>query len=427
MSTSIPDAWLRPFHENYSKFHAPARRESAAGDTPWSVLDPFTRFVAVARRANPLFPPWLRGPVESLENLLVAQWEALLSARPPREEFNNKRVAFEDEKCSILRAIALRLSTLAILRPPFYSNSLEVNGLEFVDRITTAYPPHKLFPYARRDSRLEALECLNLIKLIFITATPSPAVEMPPEGVMAFTPYYERVPDELTSPSRTSAAELARAAMYFRRDRREKPIFRLRDIVATDFIPPAQKIEDCSLADFQYRAYTGKDVDMTGENDQLQANVSYFVAKIMKLLQILEIVRAPSCLLSNVAPRKATVLTAPSQSATSRPWSFDEALSPVQSGRPAPLSLISPLLMFLCTPFTVTDNPKPATLLNVSQSIPSSHILKMLKPACSCTALAALQNVLTESSIWGCTIFRPRSWMQSSRWQSGRSLQSAQL
>ena len=260
--------------------------------------------MAVARRANPLFPPWLRGPVEQLATLLVGQWDALLSGRPAREEFNKQRVAFEEEKRSILRAIALRLSSLDLFRPPFYPTSLQVNGLEFVDRMPPTYPPPKLFPYARRETRLEALECLNLIKLIFITATPSPVVETSPEGVTAFIPYYEHVPDELTSPSRTSAAELARAAMYFRRDRPINPIFRFRSLVATDFIPPPHKIEDCSLADFQYRAFTGKDVDMVGQNDQLQANVSYFVAKIMKLQQILETVRVRSCSFVQHSPPK---------------------------------------------------------------------------------------------------------------------------
>ena len=292
-STSIPDTWLRPDDEIHYKLHLATRRDNAAaGNVPWAQLDPFTRFVAVARRANPLFPPWLRGPVGQLATLLVGQWDALLSGRPALEQFKNKRVALEDEKRSLLRAIALRLSTLDVFRPPFYPHSFQVNGLEFVNRTPPDYPPPKLFPYSRRDSRLEALECLNLIKLIFMTATPSPVVEKPPEGVISFAPYYERIPEQLTSPSRTSAAELARAVKYFRRDRQgANPIFRLCSIAARDFIPPPHKIEDCSLADFQYRAYTGKDVDMVSENDQLQANISYFVAKIMKLQQILEIVR----------------------------------------------------------------------------------------------------------------------------------------
>lgn len=93
-------------------------------------------------------------------------------------------------------------------------------------------------------------------------------------------------------PSRKSAARLAHAAFYFRDDREvdDEPIFMLRTIGVNDFIPPPNKIEDCSLADFQYRAHTGKDVEMNSQSERLQANISYLVAKVMEMNRIFKLV-----------------------------------------------------------------------------------------------------------------------------------------
>lgn len=103
--TSPNDTWIHPIDQQQFDLCVPERRHAAAANVPWGNLDPFSRFVAVAQRANPLLPAWLCGPIESLDSLLVSKWSAVAT----------DEVMFRDEKETVLRALALRLSTLDLL------------------------------------------------------------------------------------------------------------------------------------------------------------------------------------------------------------------------------------------------------------------------------------------------------------------------
>jgi hypothetical protein len=204
-SMPLPKAWVDAQTESRFDLYTPLRQH---GD------DAFTRFADVLRRSNPLLPPVITGPLCTLPDRVLAQWETV----------SPEGVEFHQEKHELLDAFCIHVKNLPIFSGRNITpDRAPLEGLEFYSRPPSRDPDDSPFPYAKRDDRLEATESLYFITIILSTGEKTPVVSKMHEGYVNYLPYAT-VPRYLTSPQRCNSASLALAARFFRlNDKRPEP------------------------------------------------------------------------------------------------------------------------------------------------------------------------------------------------------------
>ena len=168
-----PKAWLDDATEDIFDSCASTRQSGA---------DAFTSFTNVLRRSNPLLPPCITGPLESLSCRLLEYWEAV-----PRE-----KVEFWDLKSQLLAAFCSHLNSLLIFQesnapPP----RAMLDGIQFYRRPASRRSGQPPFVSAKRGEHLEAAESLWFLTVILSTAEDKPLDPPMPEGPVRFIPYYD--------------------------------------------------------------------------------------------------------------------------------------------------------------------------------------------------------------------------------------------
>jgi hypothetical protein len=260
-----PQAWLSMESEQLMDWHIPQRQ---LGD------DPFTHFIEVLRRANPLVPPIITGPISSLSTRLAQFWSAV----PP------DAVQFHGLKLDLLVGFCHHLESLSLFEPNRVAAERLVRmGLRFYSRHLSRDPRDSPFPNAKRDERLEAVETVFFLTLILSTADDAPSVGEAPEGPVAYIPYYTP-PLHVTAPKRKNAASLAMAARFFRLDTRPKQ-YRVFDFDLTvghwTWSPKAAQGAAFETDEGGYRHIA----QLPGKNATKHSAVSYFVLKLLAVMR----------------------------------------------------------------------------------------------------------------------------------------------
>jgi hypothetical protein len=313
--------------------------------------DELTCFVNVLRRYNPLLPAIITGPLDTFSARLAAFWSNI----------PENRVEFHQLKSSLLAGFCLRLAGLSILQPGrVETNRLALEGLRFYLRHPSRNPEESPFPHAKRDERLEAAECLYFISLILSTADDNPSPSDTPEAL--YMPYYQ-APQYLTAPKRRNAASLALAVRYFRLDHRGGKggarVFDF-DVSAEQWAAFSEKKsngEDESPEDEDEAAerLLAEMAGMHGKSSRHGA-ASYFIIKLMGVMKdfkgVSGVAFASQCggadLVQQVHNARFARATA------------------THAELHTPLILVSPILMFLRTPFSTVDCPSVGSVLHVS-------------------------------------------------------------
>jgi hypothetical protein len=265
-----PRAWLTAASESLMD-------ACTAQRVQWGQTDPFTCFMQVLRRSNPLVPPLITGPLNTLAMRLQAFWHSVPS----------DSVLHHGLKSELLAGFSRRLQGLPIFNGNREPDRLALEGLQFYIRRPSQSPEEPPFPSAKRDERLEAIESIYFLTIILSTAQDAPLVSEMPEGPLEYIPYYCDVPF-ITVPKRRNAASLAMAAKFFRQDTRP-PRFRVFDFDLT--------VQQWMWApDEPQAAPLDRDEDGYRHIAQVSANkstrhsaISYFV---LKLLAVMKEVRA---------------------------------------------------------------------------------------------------------------------------------------
>ncbi len=263
-----PPAWLRGTEE--------ARIDSAAVQ-PLPQDDSFTAFTNVLRCSNPLLPAILTGPLDSLSTRLTKYWQGI----PPQQRAN---ILHYELKTALLEGLAVHLACLGIFSSDKVGTDRRpVEGFSFFISPPTRTPEQPPFPSARRDERLEATETLFLLTVLLSTAEDSPQVSAIPGDPVRYIPYYD-VPETLSAPKRSSAASLALAARYFRRDSRpghHRRVFNL-DSAPERWVhsPKSQESNQDLTEEDSYRLIA----KLIGKQGSLHGAVCYFLLKLKAVM-----------------------------------------------------------------------------------------------------------------------------------------------
>lgn len=277
-----PREWLESATEHIVDSLAEARQDDGT--------DPFTAFTNVLRRANPLLPPIITGPLVDLSSRLHEYWVAI----PPT------KVEHWGLKSQLLDAFCTRLKGLSIFNPELSisPNRAALLGFEFYRRPPSQAAHESPFPHARRGERLEAIEDLWFVTILLSTSEDKPVIGPMPEGALRFVPYYD-IPMYLTAPKRTNAASLALAARHFRMDQRPEENLRAFSFESTvegwtwgpdrEVIREGpqggsesnqEQIEPWVNDEDGYRRIAG----VVGKSCSIHAGVSYLILKLMRVL-----------------------------------------------------------------------------------------------------------------------------------------------
>ena len=245
--------------------------------------DPFTCFMQVLRRSNPLVPLIITGPLSTLRTHVLMFWGAIPLAN----------VQFHHLKAELLGGFCSHLQGLRIFNENIEADRLTLDGLRFYVRQPFRNPEESPFPHAKRDERLEAMETVYFLTLILSTAENTLSPSDMPEGPLEYIPYYTSIPN-ITAPKRRNAASLALAAQSFRLDTRSKQyrVFDF-DLTAKDWAWTPDEPQAAALEGDEsgYRHIA----QLSANKSTRHSAVSYFV---LKLLAIMKEVRTYStCLL----------------------------------------------------------------------------------------------------------------------------------
>lgn len=168
--------------------------------------DAFTRFAQVAQRNNPCIPQWVKGPLADLEHSVATQWDRIVVHHPDNTHCETKR--------QIVIGIARRLSVLCFEVDPQTVSSVKNDierkrGTRFYTRnLVPSKPTYQVAKYDSTDAhmRIEAMECLSYLGVIFLSAGMS--LDVGNDMVRLLYIPYQPVQKYLT-PERRSAGSLA--------------------------------------------------------------------------------------------------------------------------------------------------------------------------------------------------------------------------
>jgi hypothetical protein len=249
--------------------------------------NPLSHFLAVARRSQPLIPPFFDGPLEDFPTRLIACWDA----------HGSRDAYLYEEKRALVMAAADYVTRLPIAQ--FMSEDQyvrHVQGHEFFRRPSQPRPFEVPLSNSKATLRTELVEALWILTTLFhsvgIYTPPPPA----PEGHVAYIPYYADA-DVTAAPKRGRAADLARAAMFFRRTAglpSHRQIFSLFQFDRRNIKCP-QPAEATPLSKEYYQQGAGVEIGTVQAKEQapFESGVAYFVAKLMEMRDAKEAVRGP--------------------------------------------------------------------------------------------------------------------------------------
>jgi hypothetical protein len=243
--------------------------------------DPFSWFMEVLRRSNPLIPPIITGPLSTLRMRVLAFWSAIPS----------DNVQFYDLKAELLAGFCSHLQALQFFDAGGDVDRLMLRGFRFYVRHPSRNPEESPFSHSKRDDRLEAMETVYFLTLILSTAENTPPPIHMVEGPLDYIPYYPSFP-QLTSPKRRNAASLALAARFFRLDTRQR-VFDF-DLTAEDWVawnPDEPQAADLEGNESGYRHIA----QLSANKSTRHSAVSYFVLKLLTIRK--EVRTHPVCLL----------------------------------------------------------------------------------------------------------------------------------
>lgn len=277
MQVDQGDRWLSASNElKYSDGIAARRPKSQ---------NPLSKFLAVARRSQPLIPLNLEGPLEDFVTRVATLWDSEA----------NRNAYLYHEKRSLALSTAQYISRLPIITTFAPLEQRYTSGQEFYKRLSQPRPFEVPIANSKKTLRSEALEAFYILTRLFWTVNVYCAPPLAPEGNVAYIPYYTEYP---APPKRTRASDLARISMFFRQEAslpEQKRHFSLHSFTRTSIKPPRQEhAVPLTKEYYQEGAGVAAGALQAREKTPLESGIMYFVAKLMELKDYDRMVWVPS-------------------------------------------------------------------------------------------------------------------------------------